>query len=160
MSSNSEVPEELPAAWLCTALMRIGTRLATHFDQQFAAFGITQAQFRVLLAVGDAEDGGVAPSALAETLLIERATISVLTTRLVERGLLHRLPGENRRTFNLALTEEGAALLFQIIPAAIALADDTLQGLTLTQVQGMQQSLATVERHLRGSIPPKRGETK
>ena len=159
MKTKSEVPEELPAAWLCTALMRIGTRLATHFDQHFAAFGITQAQFRVLLAIGDAEAGGIAPSVLADTLLIERATISVLTHRLVGRGLLHRLPGENRRTFSLALTDAGTDLLFQIIPAAIALADSTLQGLTLTQVQEMQQSLAMVEQHLRGTPLTKQGET-
>ena len=125
--------------------------MATHFDQHFAGFGITQAQFRVLLAIGDTEAAGIAPSALAENLLIERATISVLTNRLVEHGLLRRLPGESRRTFNLALTEGGVALLHQLTPAAIALADDTLQGLTPTEMREMQQSLAAVERHLRGT---------
>ncbi len=122
--------------------------MATHFDQHFAD-GITQAQFRVLLAIGDAEAAGIAPSALAENLLIERATISVLTNRLVERGFLLRLPGENRRTFNLALTEEGTRLLHQLIPAAITLADDTLRGVTAAEQREMQRLLAGIERHLR-----------
>ena len=39
-------------------LMRIGTRMATGFDQHFAELGITQAQFRILLAVW--EQGGAA----------------------------------------------------------------------------------------------------
>lgn len=145
-----EVPTDLAASWLCTALMRIGTRMATHFDQHFAEAGITQAQFRALLVIGDAEAPGIAPSALAEILLIERATISVLTTRLVERGLLQRLPGENRRTFILALTPEGTALLHQMIPAAVTLADDTLHSLTPTEMQEMRLSLMTIEKYLRG----------
>ncbi len=149
MLPASEVPEELSASWICTALMRIGTRMATHFDQHFAEAGITQAQFRVLLAVGDAKEKGVAPSALADALLLERATVSVLTQRLVERGLLRRLPGENRRTFSLALTDEGANLLHQLVPAAVKLADDTLRGVTAAEQQEMQKSLAAIERHLR-----------
>jgi DNA-binding MarR family transcriptional regulator len=154
MNILSDVPVDLSASWLCTALMRIGTRMATHFDQHFAEFGITQAQFRVLLAIHDADNNGIAPSVLADLLLIERATISVLTNRLVERGLLRRLPGKNRRTFHLALTEEGARLLHQLIPAAITLADHTLQGLTPTKIQEMQQSLTAVEQHLRGTAKP------
>ncbi|MGI4789205.1 MAG: MarR family winged helix-turn-helix transcriptional regulator [Janthinobacterium lividum] len=147
---TSEVPEYLTTSWLCTALMRIGTRLATHFDQHFAEAGITQAQFRALLAVSAADTAGIAPSALAEMLLIERATISVLTNRLVERDLLHRLPGVNRRTFNLALTEDGARLLHQMIPAAVALADEILHNLPLTNLSEMQKSLMSIEMHLRG----------
>lgn len=154
MAPTSEVSEELSASWLCTALMRIGTRMATHFDQHFTEAGITQAQFRVLLAVGDAETAGITPSALAGHLLIERATISVLTTRLVERGLLRRQPGDNRRTFNLALTDEGAALLHQLVPAAVMLADDTLRGVTAAEQREMQQLLAGIERHLREAAGP------
>lgn len=131
--------------------MRIGTRLAVHFDQHFAEFGITQAQFRVLLAVQDTGGAGIAPSMLAENLLIERATISILTGRLAERGLLSRQPGENRRTFNLALTETGAALLHQLIPAAVMLADETLHGVTAAEQKEMQKLLAIVETHLRGA---------
>ena len=123
--------------------------MATIFDQHFAEHRITQAQFRVLLAVENGGPAGIAPSILADTLLIERATVSVLTSRLVERGLLARQPGENRRTFNLALTGEGASLLHRIIPAAIALADRTLIGLDKTQLQELRVQLETLEAHLR-----------
>ena len=58
---------------VCTALMRIGTRMAAGFDQHFSRVGITQAQFRTLLAIHQ-EGGreGITPSALADHLLIER----------------------------------------------------------------------------------------
>lgn len=124
--------------------------MATVFDQHFAAWGVTQAQFRLMLAIHEeGGDAGISPSALAGHLLLERATISVLTQKMVERGLLSRLPGENRRTFQLTLSDNGRALLFALIPRAVALADDSLSGIALTQLQEMQRMLGTVENHLR-----------
>lgn len=138
------------AAHLCTALMRIGTRMATVFDQHFGASGVTQAQFRLLLAVWEeGGDGGIAPSVLADHLLIERATVSVLTQRLVERGLLERRPGENRRTFRLALSAPGLALLAGVIPDATALAEETLAGIGPDDLRALRTMLDAVERRLR-----------
>lgn len=143
---------ELDAAFVCTALMRIGTRMATVFDQHFAESGVTQAQFRVLLAI--CEQGGpegMPPSALAEHLLLERATVSVLTQRMVERGLLAREPGANRRTFNLSLTSEGREFLHRLLPQATALANKTLSGISPHTLREMQAALQTAERRLRHS---------
>ena len=142
--------DEMLTPILCTALMRIGTRMAAVFDQRFTALGVTQAQFRLMLAVWE-EGGetGITPSALADHLLIERATISVLTQRMVERGLLERRPGENRRTFRLALTASGRTLLFEIIPHAVALAEETLNDISPASLRELRTMLDTVERQLR-----------
>jgi len=130
--------------------MRIGTRLAATYDQHFAELGITQSQFRILVAVrreGGIE--GIAPSLLADYLLIERGTISVLTDRMVERGWLMRGPGANRRTYRLVLTEAGAQVLEETIPHAKALADHTLSGLSFDQLREMRTNLETIEALLR-----------
>lgn len=124
--------------------------MATGFDQHFTELGITQAQFRILLAVW--EQGGtkgVAPSVLADYLLIERGTISILTNRMVEMGWLARQPGENRRTYDLTLTSTGKQLLEKVIPRAVDLADHTLSGISLTQLQQMRESLELIEARLR-----------
>lgn len=124
--------------------------MATGFDQHFTELGITQAQFRILLAVW--EQGGtkgVAPSVLADYLLIERGTISILTNRMVEMGWLARQPGENRRTYDLTLTSTGKQLLEKVIPRAVDLADHTLSGISLTQLQQMRASLELIEARLR-----------
>src|SRR5919204_6157924 len=114
-------------ATVCTALMRIGTRMATGVDQHFAKQGITQAQFRILLEVWEqGGTDGIAPSVLADRLLIERGTASVLTNRMVERGWLTRKTGENRRTYRLGLTASGKEVLQKVIPRAVALADHVL----------------------------------
>jgi DNA-binding MarR family transcriptional regulator len=147
----------LLTSWICTALMRIGTRMATGFDQHFAELGITQAQFRILLAVwehGGAE--GIAPSLLAHHLLIERGTISVLTNRMVERGWLARRPGENRRTFRLTLTPTSQELLEKVIPLAIELADHTLSGISPAHLGQLRTNLELIEAGLRGFSPIER----
>ena len=143
------MPKDLLPSHLCTALMRIGTRLATVFDQQFSRFGLTQAQFRLLLAICEAGDAGVTPSALANQLLIERAAVSVLTTRLVERGWLARRPGANRRTFLLVLTEAGMASLQEALPHAVTLADETLAGFHREELHDTLALLGQLEAHLR-----------
>ena len=146
--------EKLLTSWICTALMRIGTRMATGFDQHFAELGITQAQFRILLAVweqGGAD--GIAPSLLADHLLIERGTISILTNRIVELGWLARQPGENRRTYRLVLTSTGRQLLDKVIPLAVELANHTLAGISPAQLAQMRSSLELIEARLRGYTP-------
>ena len=131
---------------VCMALMRLGTRMATVFDQRFAALGITQAQFRTLLAVWElGGEQGTAPSALAEHLLLERATVTVLTTRLVQAGLLARAPGPNRRTFRLVLTAAGGEKLRQVVPDANGLAEHTLRGVSRDDLDRLDGLLAGIE---------------
>ena len=147
--------DDLLTSRLCTALMRIGTKMATGFDQHFVPLGLTQAQFRLMLAIweeGGAE--GIAPSALADHLLIERASVSVLGNTLVERGLIERRPGENRRSHRLTLTAQGGALLQRAVPRAISLADYTLSTIEPAQLLALQEQLDLIEARLRDYTPP------
>lgn len=132
------------------ALMRIGTRMATGFDQHFAALKLTQAQFRILLAVWE-EGGkeGIAPSVLADYLLIERGTVTVLTTPMVKRGWLERQPGENRRTYRLTLTTAGRTMLEEAVPRAVVLADETLSAIPAEQLDLLRVHLEQIEAQLR-----------
>lgn len=135
---------------ICTAMMRVGTRMATTFDQQFGELGVTQAQFRTLLAVRySSGPEGITPSELADHLLLERPTVTVLVTRLVERGLLGRQPGANRRSYRLALTPTGEALLDRVVPRAIALAEELLVGFSPEQLERIWEALQAIEARVR-----------
>ncbi|MBX3006345.1 MAG: MarR family transcriptional regulator [Anaerolineales bacterium] len=135
---------------VCTALIRVGTRMAAGFDQRFAEFSLTQAQFRTLVGVIMLDRGeGITPSELADHLFVERATLSVVAQALVKRGLLVRRPGANRRSHRLSLTEAGIAILQQSIAPALQLADETVQGLSQAALQNMLASLNHLEAHLR-----------
>lgn len=144
-------PEAFLPSQVCTTLMRLGTRMATIFDQHFAQMNLTQAQFRTLLAIYEqGAETGIAPSDLAGFLLLDRATITLLSNRLVERGLLERRPGENRRTFLLALTAEGRETLERVLPRATALADETLDAVPSSDLARLQHLLDQVEGCVRG----------
>jgi DNA-binding MarR family transcriptional regulator len=143
------------APWICTALIRIGSRLATGFDRHFAHIGLTQAQFRALLEVWEkGGPDGMAPSVLADHLFLERATVSVLTNRMEELGWLERREGESRRTYNLVITAAGERLLMEAIPQATALADNTLAGISPERLNELRATLVQVEAHLRENVPP------
>ncbi len=136
--------------------MRIGIRMATEFDHRFSDLGLTQAQFRILLAVNELGGAqGIAPSALADYLFIERGTVSVMTGRMVNKGWLARQGGENRRTFRLVLTGDGHAILQQAIPRAMELARKALMYVPTEQLQMMNTHLEKVEKVLREPIPQK-----
>ncbi|MBB6050673.1 MarR family winged helix-turn-helix transcriptional regulator [Armatimonas rosea] len=138
------------ASRVCLALMRVGTRMAVGFDQHFAHFGITQAQFRLLIAVWNCGGtSGATSSALAEYLFLERATVSVMINRLLGEGLLAKLPGENRRSYKLTLTEKSGNLLRSLGPEATALADTTLSSFSAQELQQLEAHLKALEKRLR-----------
>jgi DNA-binding MarR family transcriptional regulator len=135
---------------ICSTLVRLGTRMATGFDQRFSDLDISQAQYRIMLAI-DQQDGtnGVAPSTLADQLLIERGTMSVLSNRLVEKGWLERLPGENRRSLRLGLTSKGRKRLEKVFPRSVELADQLLADSSGEQLELFRTFLHQVETRLR-----------
>ena len=138
------------ASRVCLALMRVGTRMAVGFDQRFTHFGLTQAQFRLLIAVWNCGGNtGATPSALAEYLFLERATVSVMINRLLGQGLLAKLPGENRRSYKLTLTEKSGALLRAMGPEAHALADTTLASFSADELHQLEAHLKALEKRLR-----------
>jgi DNA-binding MarR family transcriptional regulator len=71
-------------------------------------------QFRVLVIV--ASRGSVSLGELADAARMHLSTASRTADRLLGAGLLHRTDDPaNRRQFNLTLTEEGAALVHQVL---------------------------------------------
>lgn len=132
---------------LCTAIMRIGSRMGSIFDIEMADFGLTQAQFRTLLAIW--QRGQVAPGQLAEELLLDRASISLLTGKMLEAGWLERLPGENRRSFKLQITPAGDEKLQNAIQPAIDLANRTIGCLRAEQAQQFGVAVELLEAHVR-----------
>lgn len=136
---------------LCLALMRIGTRLATGFDQQFAAHRLTQAQFRLLIAAATLQDTDRAtPSGLAEFLFVERATVSALIKPLLTRKLLVRRAGADGRSYRVKVSAAGWRALETLKPPAMAAAGTAMAGLTATDQTELERILHVLEGSLRG----------
>lgn len=86
------------------------------FLQETEAFGVTPVQFAALQAVHNTP--GVDQRTLARTIGFDTSTTAGVIDRLEARGLLQRNASpEDRRVRLLTLTDDGEALLAQVVPA-------------------------------------------
>lgn len=140
------------AGRICLALMRVGTRLASGFDAGFGSHGLTQGQFRLLIAVANCEGStGATPSALADYLFVERATVSVLIKRPLAKRLLVRRRGTDARSYRVSITPAGWEALKAIKPHATASAATALAGIPTRELEALEKQLAGVEASLRAA---------
>jgi DNA-binding MarR family transcriptional regulator len=80
-------------------------------------FGVSGAQLFVLKALSDVP--ALSVNALAARVRTDQSTVSVVVTRLVERGLVNRTTSAvDRRRAEVALTKRGLALLLRAPDAA------------------------------------------
>ena len=88
------------------------------FEGEFAAYGVTVAQWSVLITVyrGDA----VTPLEIARFIDVDPGSLTRLLDRMEDKGLIQRWPVDgDRRSIRIALTPHAAALT----PRLAALAD-------------------------------------
>lgn len=99
-----------PPGYLIRRLHQVHLAL---FAQECAGFGLTEVQYTVLARV--ASHPGLDQWRLSTALELDRGTLVIAVTRLVEAGLLQRIVNQlDRREKLLTLTARGQALLAQM----------------------------------------------
>ena len=125
--------------------------LRTYADYKAAQFGITRAQWAVLVRVERAE--GLNQSELAESLDLQPITLTRLLDKLCDSGLIERRPDpEDRRAKRLFLTPAARPLLEQLGALGEETMADTLAGVERASVEQMVEKLAVVKENLRRLI--------
>src|SRR4029079_16711937 len=105
----------------------VGRLLRTYADHKARQFGMTRAQWAVLLRLERRE--GLKQSDLAEDLDIQPITLTRLVDRLCDNGLIERRPDRNdRRAKRLYLTAAARPLLDRISAQVEELAETVLAG--------------------------------
>lgn len=84
------------------------------FDDALAPLGIKGTQFSLLNATMLLDRPSVGQ--LADALVMDRTTLSRNLRPLQQAGLVDMLPGEDRRSRLIHLTDEGRALLAEALP--------------------------------------------
>jgi MarR family transcriptional regulator, transcriptional regulator for hemolysin len=121
--------------------------LRTYADQKARLFGMTRAQWAVLLRLERRE--GLNQSDLAEALDLQPITLTRLVDRLCDSGLIERRADPNdRRAKRLHLTEAARPLLDHIETQVEELGDTVLAGIDrgagstlLTQLERTRENL-------------------
>ena len=100
---------------LCLHLQRAARAIAREFDEALQPFGLTNGQFSLLMAVNRPEAPRIGQ--VADTLAMDRTTLTAAVKPLVRRGLLRIAPDPgDRRTRRLYLTLEGHQKLLSALP--------------------------------------------
>jgi MarR family transcriptional regulator, transcriptional regulator for hemolysin len=125
--------------------------LRTYADYKASQFGMTRAQWAVLVRVEHAE--GLNQSELAEGLDLQPITLTRLLDKLCDSGLIERRPDPtDRRAKRLYLLPAARPLLEQLSTLGEETMAETLAGVDGDSVQRMVSELAVVKENLRRLI--------
>ncbi len=108
--------DDRAAAGLCVGfnLRKASRAVGQVYDSMLAPVGLKGTQFSLLMAVSIA--GQVPVGRLADTLVMERTTLTRNLRPLVSRGFLEMIAGQDRRVRLIRLTSAGHDILDQAYP--------------------------------------------
>jgi MarR family transcriptional regulator for hemolysin len=125
--------------------------LRTYADYKAAQFGITRAQWAVLVRLDRSE--GLKQSELADSLDLQPITLTRLLDKLSDSGLIERRADPtDRRAKRLFLTPAARPLLERLSVLGEETMAATLTGVERESVEQMVSKLAVVKDNLRGLI--------
>ena len=125
--------------------------LRTYADHKAAQFGITRAQWAVLVRLERSE--GLNQTELADVLDLQPITLTRLLDKLSDSGLIERRPDpSDRRAKRLFLTPAARPLLEQLAALGEETMTSTVAGIERERIEQMVSQLALVKENLRRLI--------
>ncbi len=139
-------------------IMDVARMLKTYADQRARQFGISRAQWVVLMRLHRSE--GLNQSEFAEILDLQPISLTRLLDRLAENGLIERRPDPNdRRANRLYLTPAALPLIEQLTGLGNEMMDEVLAGLDKTAYERLLTDLLHIKENLRGAIAARQTTT-
>jgi DNA-binding MarR family transcriptional regulator len=132
-------------------IMDVARLLKTYADQRARQFGISRAQWAVLMRIERNE--GLKQSELAEILDLQPITLTRLLDRLANNGLIERRADPNdRRANRLYLKPAAKPLLGRLADLGADMMETVLEGISSTSIDRMLKELSAVKDNLRSAI--------
>jgi DNA-binding MarR family transcriptional regulator len=138
------------------ALIETSSLLRHAVEQQLQDVGdLSYVQFQLLATLGDAPEGRMRMTDLADGVVYSRSGLTYQAQTLEKRGLVTRTPSrEDERSIEVALTDEGRNVLGRVFPGHIATLDDLLfSPLTDTDIETLADILTRTRDHMRQTPP-------
>ena len=133
------------------SLNDVARMLRTFADQKARQFGISRAQWIVLMRLDRSE--GLKQSELAEILDLQPISLTRLLDRLAESGLIERRPDpHDRRANRLYLTSAARPLLKQLASLGEDLMETVLQNVDAASQERLLRDLGIMKDNLRAAI--------
>ena len=132
-------------------IMDVARLLKTFADQRARQYGMTRAQWAVLVRLDRSE--GLKQSELAELLDLQPISLTRLLDRLAENKLIERRADPNdRRANRLFLTPAARPLLERLSELGTDMMSTVLEGLDAKTIERMLRDLGLVKGNLRTAI--------
>jgi MarR family transcriptional regulator for hemolysin len=132
-------------------IMDVARLLKTYADQRARQFGISRAQWAVLVRIDRHE--GLKQTELADMLDLQPITLTRLLDRLSDNGLIERRADPtDRRANRLYLKPAAKPLLERLADLGDDMMETVLDGVSMTSVERMLKELGAVKDNLRGAI--------
>ena len=132
-------------------IMDVARLLKTYADQRARQFGISRAQWGVLIRIERNE--GMKQSELAELLDLQPISLTRLLDRLDQNGLIERRADPNdRRANRLYLKPAAKPLLGRLAELGANMMGTVLDGLSAAAIERMLKELGLVKDNLRSAI--------
>lgn len=147
-------PDELGAYF---ALIEVSSLLRHTVEQQLKDAGdLSYVQFQLLATLGDAADGSLRMTDLADGVVYSRSGLTYQVGLLERAGLATRSPSaEDERSVVVSITDAGRDVLGAVFPGHIeVLRQLLLEPLSSDDVAGLARVLGVVRDHMR-TVPPR-----
>lgn len=132
-------------------IMDVARLLKTYADQRARQFGISRAQWAVLIRIDRNE--GLKQSELADMLDLQPITLTRLLDRLADNGLIERRADPNdRRANRLFLKPAAKPLLNRLAELGADMMETVLNGLSQPSIERTLKELGLVKDNLRSAI--------
>jgi MarR family transcriptional regulator, transcriptional regulator for hemolysin len=132
-------------------IMDVARMLKTYADQRARQFGISRAQWAVLIRIERGE--GLKQTELAEALDLQPISLTRLLDRLADNGLIERRADPNdRRANRLYLKPAAKPLLGRLSELGADMMETVLEGLDAKSVDSMLGELGMLKNNLRRAI--------
>ena len=139
---------DLSALGVFGRIMRLSAVLTTVMEQWCEAHGMRTGEFDVLTSLR--REGPAMPSDLADALMMSRSGMTKRLDGLEGAGLVERtLDPADRRSFAVALTEEGRRLIDTALTEHAANMQRLAAGLSAKDRTALEKALRTLETNIR-----------
>jgi MarR family transcriptional regulator for hemolysin len=136
---------------IAVSAMDVARMLRTFSDQRARQFGISRAQWVVLIRLDRSE--GLKQSELAEILDLQPISLTRLLDRLAANGLIERRPDPNdRRANRLYLMPAARPLIQQLAALGEDMMAGVLEGISPSAQEALLRDLSLMKDNLRAAI--------
>jgi len=137
-------PSDISRLCLMQSTRRAARAITRRYDAALSRFDLTGGQFSILVAAKAM--GGATVSRLAEGLGLDRTTLTRNLRPLEQRGLLASGPSKkDARVRVIYLTDAGATVLNQAIPAWAAAQDSLIKANPKVDWEALRDSLKSIK---------------